>query len=146
LLHLATFLITKRQSCQEGRTQKLSSTSWAQFHQHFMQSFYVHRSQKHKKAVKLSVFFALLGFARVKASRRTLVRSTPDDKECVRKRTCRCGAYLVGVAPEPCLLVVVEQWRPVITSIKAWELRNNVLIGNCSVFCSWTLILHSVNR
>ncbi len=41
-------------------------------------SFYWRRSQKRKKTVKLSVFFALLGSARAKAALRTLIKLTPD--------------------------------------------------------------------
>jgi len=41
--------------------------TWGQFHQHFTQSFYVRRSQRHKNTVKPSVFFALLESARVQA-------------------------------------------------------------------------------
>ena len=36
------------------------------------------RSQKRKKLLNLTVFFALLGSARVKAARRLLVKLTPD--------------------------------------------------------------------
>ena len=40
-----------------------------QFHQHFMHNFYVRRSQKRKKLLDLTVFFALLGSLHVKAVR-----------------------------------------------------------------------------
>jgi len=43
-------------------------TTRGQFHQRFMYSFYAHKSQLHKNTVKLSVFFAVLGSASVKAS------------------------------------------------------------------------------
>jgi len=45
-----------------------------QFHQHF----YIGRSQKRKMTDGLTAFFTLLGSARVKAARRTLVKLTPD--------------------------------------------------------------------
>jgi len=47
-----------------------------QFWQHFMCIFCEQRSQKHKKAVKSSVSFALLGSLHVKAASKTLVKST----------------------------------------------------------------------
>ena len=40
-------------------------------------SFYVHSSQRRKKLLNLTVFFALLGSARVKAARKMLVKLTP---------------------------------------------------------------------
>ncbi len=61
------------------------ATSWGnrryfrcQFHQHLTQSFYVRRSQKRKKTVKLSVFFVLSGSACKKAASWMLVKSPPD--------------------------------------------------------------------
>ena len=41
-------------------------------------SFYAHRSQKRKKMLDLTVFFALLGSACVKAACKMLVKLTPD--------------------------------------------------------------------
>jgi len=49
-----------------------------QFHQRSMSSFYAHRSQKHKKTVNLSVFFAILGSVCVKAACRMLMKLTSD--------------------------------------------------------------------
>jgi len=46
-----------------------------QFHQY--QSFYSHRSQKCRKTACLTVFFALLGSAHLKALCKILVKSTP---------------------------------------------------------------------
>jgi len=43
----------------------------------FFNSFYTHISQKPKKTVKLSVFFALSGSACAKAARRMLMKLTP---------------------------------------------------------------------
>jgi hypothetical protein len=40
-------------------------------------SFYIRRSQKFKKTVKLSVSFCALGSAQVNATRKMLVKSTP---------------------------------------------------------------------
>ncbi len=49
---------------------------WGRFHQHFMHSFYMHRSRKaQKKTDSLTVFFALLGAACVKTARPMLVKS-----------------------------------------------------------------------
>jgi len=48
------------------------------FHQHSTSGFFEHRSQKRKKTVKLSVFFALLGSAHTKAAHRKLIKMTPD--------------------------------------------------------------------
>jgi len=48
-----------------------------QFHQPSMSSFYMRRFWKHKKTVKLSVFFAFLESARAKAAHRTLMKLTP---------------------------------------------------------------------
>ena len=39
-----------------------------QFHQHFTQSFYAHKSQKHNKDSQLKQLFALSGTVRVKAA------------------------------------------------------------------------------
>ncbi len=49
-----------------------------QFHLHFMQSFYSHRSQKCKKYYSqfLTVFFVCFGSACVKDSRKMLIKST----------------------------------------------------------------------
>jgi hypothetical protein len=41
-------------------------------------AFKQQRSQKHKNTVKPSVFYVLLGSARLKAACRTLIKSTPD--------------------------------------------------------------------
>jgi len=49
-----------------------------QFHQLSTSSFYVHRSQKHKKETDyLTVFFALWGSAGVKIAHGTLMKLTP---------------------------------------------------------------------
>ena len=50
---------------------------WGQFHQCSTSSFYARRSQKCKKLLDLTVFFALLGSASVKAARRMLMKLTP---------------------------------------------------------------------
>jgi len=50
---------------------------YGQFHQRYTSSFYACRSRKHEKTDKLSVFFELLGSARVKAAGRTLMKLTP---------------------------------------------------------------------
>ena len=44
----------------------------------FMCSFYARRSQKRKKLLELTIFFALFGSASVKAVRKMLVKLTPD--------------------------------------------------------------------
>jgi hypothetical protein len=46
-------------------------------HQHLTSSFYSHISQKRKKIQSSRQFFVLLGSARVKAARRTLMKLTP---------------------------------------------------------------------
>jgi len=46
---------------------------WSKFQQHFTQSFYTRRSAQ-KNTVKLSVFFELMGFARVKAASKMLMK------------------------------------------------------------------------
>jgi len=46
-----------------------------QFHQHFTRAIFVHRSQKRKKTDSLTVFFALMGSASVKAACKMLVKS-----------------------------------------------------------------------
>jgi len=51
--------------------------SWGKFHQHSTRIFYAPRSQKHKKIVKLSVFFVLSVSSCAKAARRTLMKLTP---------------------------------------------------------------------
>jgi len=48
------------------------------FHQHFMCSFYSHRSHKGQNTFKLSVSFALLGPEHVKAVCKMLVKLTLD--------------------------------------------------------------------
>ena len=50
--------------------------SWSQFHQHSTSSFYACKSRKRKKATQLTVFFALLVSARVKAAHRMLMKLT----------------------------------------------------------------------
>jgi len=50
--------------------------TWFQFHQHSTSSFYVRRSQKRKKTVKLSAFFALLESALTKAACKMLMKLT----------------------------------------------------------------------
>ncbi len=45
----------------------------------FMYSFYVSISQKYKMTDYLSVFFALWGSMGLKATRKMLLKSTPDD-------------------------------------------------------------------
>jgi len=55
-----------------------SNLNWGQFHQCSMSIFYACRSQKRKKLLDMTVFFALLGSAGVKAARRTLIKLTPD--------------------------------------------------------------------
>ena len=52
-------------------------SSWGQFHQHSMSSFYACRSQKHKTAAWLDSLFALLVSAHVKAAYTMLVKLTP---------------------------------------------------------------------
>jgi len=47
-----------------------------QFHQHFMGSFYAHRSQKRKKTDYLTDFFVLLGSTHIKATCKILVKLT----------------------------------------------------------------------
>jgi len=51
-------------------------------------SFYVPRTQKHKKTVKLSIYFTLLGSTSVKAARKTLVKLTPGCVKAASKHTC----------------------------------------------------------
>jgi hypothetical protein len=53
-----------------------------QFHQCITRSFYARRSQKHKNAqLSQQYLFTLLGYARVKAVRRTLMKLTVDIKQ-----------------------------------------------------------------
>ena len=59
---------------KQGFLLNLSQTR-GQFHQPSMSSFYARKSQK--KTVKLSSFFALLGFAHIKAAHKMLVKLTP---------------------------------------------------------------------
>ena len=47
-----------------------------QFHQRFTSNFFAHSSQKRKKDHQIKQLFALLGYARVKAACRTLVKLT----------------------------------------------------------------------
>ena len=47
----------------------------------FTCSFYACRSQKHKKLLELTVFFALLGSGYIKAVRKMLVKLTPGDDQ-----------------------------------------------------------------
>ena len=47
----------------------------------FTRSFYARRSRKRKKQLELTVFFALLGSASVKASSKMLVKLTRGEKE-----------------------------------------------------------------
>ncbi len=63
-----------------SRQEKITSSSGpsrCQFHKHFTWSFYECSYQKCKKKTdSLTLFFALLGFAHVKAFRKMLVKST----------------------------------------------------------------------
>jgi len=56
-----------------------------------MSSFFAKRSQKHKKTVKLSVFFALLGSVRAKGACRTLAKLAQG------KDNCQTIFYWVGL-------------------------------------------------
>ncbi len=56
------------------------TVTMCRFCHHFTSRFYVPRSQKHKNTVKLSVFFALLGSALVKAALKMLMKLTPSVK------------------------------------------------------------------
>ena len=60
------------------------STQGVNFINMFTPSFYACRSQKCKKLLDLTVFFALLGSERVKAARKTLVKLTPALIYCVK--------------------------------------------------------------
>ncbi len=51
--------------------------AWGQFHQHSMYSFYARKSQKRKKAVKLSIFFTLSGSTSSKAVCKMLAKLIP---------------------------------------------------------------------
>ncbi len=55
--------------------------------------FYVRRSQKHKKTVKLSFFFAPLGSGRLKAARRTLMKLTRGVRCTDESGTLVCMYY-----------------------------------------------------
>ena len=65
----------------------------------FTRSFYAHRSQKRKKLLDLTVFFALLGSAQVKAARKLLVKLTPGDNGpfCLNCRNGRDKWKKVGL-------------------------------------------------
>ena len=60
-----------------GDKNALNSISGVNFINVFTGSFYACRSQKRKKLLNLTVFFALLGSALVKAARKMLVKLTP---------------------------------------------------------------------
>ncbi len=47
------------------------------FHQQFMRSFYMHSYKKRKKDWRIDCIFAFLGFMRLKAARKMLLKSTP---------------------------------------------------------------------
>ena len=51
-----------------GKDTKVQRITWGQFHQHSTSSFYAPRSQKRKKLLDVTVFFALLVSAHVKAA------------------------------------------------------------------------------
>ena len=51
----------------------------------FTRSFYACRSQKRKKLLELTVFFAPLGSASVKVARKMLMKLTPGDSKWAEK-------------------------------------------------------------
>ena len=61
-----------------------------------MSSFYARRSGKRKKQLELTVFFALLGSASVKAARKMLVKFTPDNMAAGFQRTNMKGEDCEG--------------------------------------------------
>ena len=71
-------------SCESLLQSKQIPFIWGQFHQHFTSSFYSCRSQMHKKPVKSSSFFELLGSALVKAARKNIGEIDP----CQPRRRC----------------------------------------------------------
>ena len=57
-------------------------TTWGQFHQHvYEQILCLQIPKTQKKLLNLTVFFALLGSARVKAACKMLVKLTPGQQE-----------------------------------------------------------------
>jgi len=54
------------------------ASSWCQFNQHFMRSFYTRRSQKHKNDSQVISLFALLGSVCTKALCKILMKLTPS--------------------------------------------------------------------
>jgi len=68
-------VIFKAAGEEMGITPTGNNVNDGQFHHPSKSSFYARRSQKRKKkTVKLSVFFALMGSARTKASHGTLIK------------------------------------------------------------------------
>ena len=59
-------------------SRQIGSEYWGQFYQHDYGQHYAPRSQKRKKLLDLAVFFALMGFAFVKAAGKMLVKLTPE--------------------------------------------------------------------
>ncbi len=91
---------------------QLSSFYYSQFHQRSTSSFYIHRSWKCKKTVKLSVFFALWGLGCPKAACRTLMTLTPSLQSdlCFVVHYLLHSKYLSGKAIEP----LAHGWRVLI--------------------------------
>jgi len=58
-----------------------TTASRGQFHEHFTSSFYVHRSQKRKKTDGMTMFFALLESACVKAFHKKVGEIDPRARE-----------------------------------------------------------------
>jgi len=66
-----------RRTTKVVKVIKGGPTEVSTFYQHSTSSYCACRSRKHKKTVKSSVFFAILGSASVKAANRILMKLTP---------------------------------------------------------------------
>jgi hypothetical protein len=69
----------------------------------FYEQFWVRGSHKHKKTVKRSVFFALLGSPRIKALRKMLAKSTPRGPNLIDNPIHQPCPKLPNFCPHICL-------------------------------------------
>ena len=114
-------------------------TSGVNFINVFTPSFYTCRSRERKKLPKLTVFFALLGFACVKAACKMLVKLSPDHHMVLR--CCQKNHVL------RCLKVFcVRNLR--ISQIFYWKKENNdnFVWSNASFFIGKQLLVFMSNK
>jgi len=91
--------------------------TWCQFHQHFTQGFYARRSQKGKK-IQLShqYLFTLLGSARIKAVRRTLMKLRLERRRKGQHKYSKFSLFVL-MEVDKLLRTNFETWKNILQHI-----------------------------